>query len=89
VGGTRGPIAIPAPEIELLRATASRNRLEPFNELVIGDRVRITDGPMQGVEGTLVRQSNSLRVVLTVHLINQHAAIEVEVNEIEPVIQAA
>jgi transcription antitermination factor NusG len=89
VGGLRGPIPIPAPEIELLRVTASCNRLEPFHELVVGDRVRITNGPMQGVEGTLVRKSSSLRVVLTVDLINQHAAVEVQINDIEPITQAA
>ena len=33
----------------------------------------------------LVRRSSSLRFVLTVELINQHAAIEVNAEDIEPV----
>jgi hypothetical protein len=41
---------------------------------------------MQGVHGILVRKNNILRFVLTVELINQHAAIEVGVEDLEPVV---
>jgi len=41
---------------------------------------------MQGIEGTLVRQKNSLRFVLTLTLINQNAAVEVDADELEPVL---
>ncbi len=85
VGGNQGPIPIPAAEIDLLRSDACRNRLEPFDELVLGERVRIRHGPMQGVEGTLVRKKNSLRFVLSISLIKQHAALEVSAEDVEPV----
>jgi uncharacterized protein YfdQ (DUF2303 family) len=39
---------------------------------------------LQGVHGVLVRRNNSLRFVLTLELINQHAAIEVEAKDLEP-----
>lgn len=85
VGGSQGPIPIPASEIDVLRSDAFRNRLEPFSELSVGERVRITSGPMQGVEGTLVRSKNSLRFVLSISLINQYAALEVGAGDVEPV----
>ncbi len=84
VGGAQGPIAIPGAEIDLLRSAASRNRLEPLTSPVPGQRVRIKTGPMQGVAGTLVRKKNGLRFVLTISLINQHAALEVNADDVEP-----
>lgn len=85
VGDAKGPIPIPGSEIDVLRSDAFRNRLEPFFDLVPGQRVRIKTGPMQGIEGTLVRRKNRLRFVLTIGLINQHAALEVDAGDVEPV----
>jgi hypothetical protein len=41
---------------------------------------------MQGIQGTLVRKSNSLRFVLTLELINQHAAVQVDAEDLESII---
>lgn len=83
VGGNQGPIPILASEIDILRSDAYRNLLEPFRDLVVGERVRIRCGPMQGVEGTLVRKKSSLRFVLSISLINQHAALEIGAEDVE------
>ncbi len=87
VGGAQGPIPIPSSEIDFLRSAASENRLEPFTDIVLGERVRIICGPMQGVEGTLVRKKNGLRFVVSISLINQLAALEVGAEEVEPLRQ--
>ena len=83
VGNHHGPMAIPEQEIEFLRSDTYQNRIEPYPELVIGKRVRIRCGPMEGLEGTLVEKRNSLRFVLTVAMINQNAAIELRPEELE------
>jgi hypothetical protein len=44
---------------------------------------------MQGLMGTLVRKNNSLRFVLTLELINQHAAIQVNAEDLEPIVAQA
>jgi transcription antitermination factor NusG len=85
VGNTKEPIPVPDAEVEFLRSNVCRRKVEPFRELVIGERVRIKSGVMQGLEGTLVRRSSSLRFVLTIQMINQHAAIEVDAKDMEPV----
>lgn len=85
VGNHYGPTAICDREIEFLRSDMCRNRLEPYHDLVVGKRVRIRCGPMEGLEGTLVEKRNSARFVLTVAMINQHAAIEVQAEELEAV----
>jgi transcription antitermination factor NusG len=85
VGNHLGPVAIPDREVDMLRSETYRNRLEPYRELVIGKKVRIRCGPMEGLEGTLIEKRNSLRFILTVAMINQHAAIEVRGEELEAV----
>jgi transcription antitermination factor NusG len=86
VGNSKGPIPIPTSEIEFLRSDFCRQRIEPYRELVVGERVRIKSGSMQGVEGILVRKKSGLRFVLSLELINQHAAVEVAADELEPVL---
>lgn len=86
VGNTREPIPVADAEVELLRSSVCQLKVEPFRELVVGERVRIRSGVMQGVEGTLVRKSNTFRFVLTIQMINQHAAIEVDARDMEPVV---
>jgi transcription antitermination factor NusG len=85
VGTSRGPSPITEPEIAFLRSEFCRERLQPFHDLVVGKRVRLIRGPMLGVCGTLVRQTNSTRLVVTLHLINQNAALEVDGADLEPV----
>jgi transcriptional antiterminator RfaH len=86
VGKKRESLPLPDSEIEFLRSGVCRQRIEPYRELVIGDRVRIKSGVMQGVEGTLVRRGSSMRFVLTIELINQHASIQVNAADLEPII---
>jgi transcriptional antiterminator RfaH len=86
VGNSHGPCPIPDAEIDFLRSDFFRQRVEPYRDLVIGEKVRIKSGSMQGVQGILVRKKASLRFVLTLELINQHAAVEVSADELEPVL---
>ncbi|MGB6687389.1 MAG: UpxY family transcription antiterminator [Terracidiphilus sp.] len=85
VGNHREPLPLADAEVELLRSGVCRRRVEPYRDLVIGDRVRIKSGIMSGVQGTLVRRNSRLRFVLTIQMINQHAAIEVNAEDMEPV----
>jgi transcription antitermination factor NusG len=84
--GNSGCAYIPDSEVEFLRSGFCRQRIEPYRDLVVGEKVRIKSGVMQGLQGTLVRKSNSMRFVLTVELINQHAAIQVDAEDLEQII---
>jgi transcription antitermination factor NusG len=85
IGNRNTPMPIPDREIEFLQSDSNQKKIEPYLDLVIGKRVRIRSGPMEGLEGTLVEKRNSLRFVLTVAMINQHAAVEMAADELEPV----
>ena len=56
----------------------------PYRDLVIGEKVRVRSGIMMGLQGTLIRRSGGHRFVLTIEMINQHAAIEVDAEDTEP-----
>lgn len=85
VGGGKEQLSVPDATIEFLRSELCGKKIEPYNELVVGQKVRIKSGPMQGLEGILVRKNNNLRFVLTVDLINQHAAVEISADNLEHV----
>lgn len=85
VGNHRDPIPVPDATVDFLRSGVFAKSIEPYSELVVGERVRIRSGPMQGLEGVLVRKNNNLRFVLTVDLINRHAAVEISAENLEPV----
>jgi|SRR5271165_1848706 len=85
LGNARGPQPIPDATIELLRSDLFKGKAEPLTDLVIGQKVRIRNGAMQGVEGVLTRKKNSLWFVLTIELINQRAMVEIRAQDIESI----
>lgn len=80
-----GKLAVPIPssEIERLRNELPHRKFEPCPYLVVGSRVRIIAGPLAGMSGVLTRLKSGLRVVLSIDLIRQSVAVEVDADEIE------
>ncbi len=85
VGAARIPAPLPDFEIEALRNGVEGRKIEPHPYLVIGERVRITAGPMTGMEGVLLRKKNNFRVVLALDVIMRSVAVEVDAGDLEPV----
>jgi transcription antitermination factor NusG len=73
-------------EIDTLRQLVeTRLRVEPHPFLKVGDRVRVKSGPLSGFEGILVRKKNQYRLVLSVELLQQSVATEVDAYQVERV----
>jgi transcription antitermination factor NusG len=86
VGGTGSqPTPLPETEIETLRAALDPCRVIPFPAIAAGERVRIRGGALAGLEGIVSRQNNGFRVVITLDLIKQSIAVEVNAEDVEPV----
>jgi hypothetical protein len=47
--------------------------------------VRIKEGPLEGIEGILVRKKNSFRLVLSVELVQKSISMEVDARIVERV----
>src|SRR5665213_20665 len=77
---------IPEAEIQAIRrAVEGPFRIEPHPFLKCGERVRVTRGPLEGVEGILVRKKNLYRLVLSVDMMAKSVAMEIDATDVEPV----
>jgi transcription antitermination factor NusG len=77
---------IPESEIQAIRTVVEGQfSVEPHPFLKCGDRVRVIRGSLTGVEGILTRKKNLLRLVLSVDMLAQSVAVEVEASDVEPV----
>jgi transcription antitermination factor NusG len=57
---------------------------DPHPYLQEGMKVEVVRGPLQGVCGILLRKDRRHRLVLGVRLIQQAAAVEIDVNDAAP-----
>ncbi len=86
IGFNGRPAEIPAHEMEaLFRMVASSLRLEPHPFLKCGDRVRIRCGPLEGIEGTLIRKMGLWRLVLSVDMLQRAVAVQIDSSIVEPI----
>ncbi len=73
------PAIIPDTEIEAVRQILARRlQVEPYPFLECGEWVRIKDGPLESLEGILVRHKRQFRLVLSVQLLQKSVAVEVD-----------
>ena len=75
---------IPNTEIEAIRRVIeNRLNVEPHPFLKCGDWVRVRFGPLEGIEGILVRKKNVHRLVLSVDLLQKSVSVEVDAMAVE------
>jgi transcription antitermination factor NusG len=80
------PADIPECEIDAVRRMVeSPLRVQKHPFINFGDRVRIKSGPLEGIEGILVRSKSAYRLVLSVEMLARSAAVEVDVSMVERV----
>ena len=80
---------IPEEEIEAIRRTVEGPfRVEPHPFLRCGERVRVVRGSLEGVEGVLTRKKNLYRLVLSVQMLAQSVAVEIDALDVVPIVQA-
>jgi transcription antitermination factor NusG len=78
------PVAIPPSEIDAIqRAIESGARIEPHPLLKCGDWVRVKHGPLEGVQGILVRKRNLFRLILSVDMLGKAASVEIDASLVE------
>lgn len=79
VGFANTPAPVADEEIAGIQAIlASRLPSRPWPYLATGQSVRIEHGSLAGLEGVLLHEKNSLRVVLSVELLRRSVAVEID-----------
>lgn len=83
VGSGNRPEPIPEQEIDALRLLmTSVLPYDPHPYLHEGMQVEVVRGPLQGAHGILLRKEKRHRLVIGVRLIQQAAAVEIDVNDV-------
>ena len=85
VGFGGQPAPIPNEEIDAVRAVLTSGlAAEPCPFLQEGQRVRITQGSLQGLEGILIRKKADCRLVVSVGLLQRSISVEIDSQSIVP-----
>jgi transcription antitermination factor NusG len=85
VGPNNQATPIPAHQIEAVRSLLKAQvECRPHPYLTVGQRVRIQNGALQGLEGIFVRIANDHSLVVSVDLINRAVSIRLEGYEVDP-----
>lgn len=78
---SRGRVPVPVEQSEITAIqtlVSSGTQAEPWPYLEVGERVRIEDTALQGVEGILLHLKGSRRVVVSVSLLRRSVALEID-----------
>lgn len=80
------PAPIPERDILSIRTMISSGlKVEPWPFLKAGQRIRVEAGPLDGLEGILLEVKNSLRVVVSLDLLQRAVAVEIDRRAVCPI----
>src|SRR5713226_613483 len=72
------PAPIPESDIQSIQNCLNRDHnVEPYPYLQAGQRARVERGPLQGLEGIILRRKNRTRLILSFDLIMRSVAVEI------------
>ncbi len=83
------PATLPEAEITALKAGIEHGlQAVPHPYLKVGKRVRITTGPLEGLEGIVIRKKNALRFVISLDIIQRSVVVELDQADLGPLLPA-
>jgi transcription antitermination factor NusG len=78
------PVPIPEEQIEAIRTLVTHQlHYDPHPYLVEGMRVRVTYGPLAGLEGILVLKKSHTRLIIRIELIQRAVAVDIDSTAVE------
>lgn len=77
------PAVVPDTQIEALKKAVTLGRAEPCTYLQSGKRVRVTAGPLTGLEGVVQEIKDSLKVIVSFEWMNRSVSISLDATEME------
>jgi transcription antitermination factor NusG len=88
LGTGKTPEAIPDVQIAALQAIVKSGlEAKPYPFLDVGERVRMEDGPLRGIEGIVVEVRTRARLILSIALLQRSISIEVDRSWVTPIKQ--
>jgi transcription antitermination factor NusG len=84
VGFGGHPAPLPQEDIQAIQDCLSQGlQVEPHPYFRVGRRMQVKSGPLQGLEGVVVRRKNRSRFVLSFDLLQRAVAIEVNAMDLQ------
>ena len=83
VRNAAGSVPIPAGDMDALRHFVRCKAFLPHANVDSGDAVRINRGPLSGLTGVVLRRNNGLRFVVTLDVIGQSVAVDLDATQFE------
>jgi len=78
------PVPIPEEQIEAVQTLVTHQlRYDPHPYLVEGMRIRVTHGPLAGVEGILDTKKSAARLIVRIELIQRAVAVDIDSSAVE------
>lgn len=78
------PAVVPDEQIEALKKAVTLGRAEPCAYLDSGNRVRVTAGPLVGLEGIVQEMKNKVSVIVSFEWMSRSVSISLDPTELEP-----
>lgn len=89
VGAGRTPIPIAEEEIDAVRRiVASDFNVQPWVSVGVGSKIYVAHGPLSGLEGTIVNDDKTCRLVVTVTLLQRSVAVDIDRHWARPISSA-
>jgi transcription antitermination factor NusG len=86
VGAGRTPVAVDREEIAAIQtAVRAKARMLPWPFWKTGQRGRVVRGPLKGMEGMVTTVKESVRMVLSVSLLQRSLLVEVDADCVHPI----
>jgi len=80
------PCPVPPEQIEAIRtALVSRLQCDPYPSLAVGEEAEVLRGPLKGYRGVVIEEHKRHRVLLSVPLIGQSVAVEIDAMDLDRV----
>ena len=87
VGTGKNPTPIDELEIEAIQTAVGSGFLrQPWPYLEVGQRVRIEDGPLCGIEGILLGSRGHQQLVLSITLLQRSVAVQINEKWVRPIV---
>ena len=84
LGSKNAPSIVSAEEIDCIKRGVEFGNAVPHPALVEGQHVVIVSGVLRGMQGTLLRNQNNTRVVVSVNSIARSFAVDVDISCLKP-----
>ena len=84
LGNNAGAVPVPAEQVEAVRRMLEEDvQADPWPYMQEGQWVRMTRGPLIGMEGFIVERRKKYRLVVSVDMLGRSVAAEIEADSVE------